>query len=263
MPMINNPLDGSNIFFDDDRADGEPILFLHGSALSRSIWRGLGYTKVLGEDHRTIRMDLRGHGKSAKSHDVADYTMDKVVSDIQAVLEHLGLERVHIVGYSFGARTGLHLAMTHPEQVISLIMLGGTFEITPGEIGKLFFPGYLEVLRRGDIEGFVSGQEANGKLDPATRLAFKSNDPLALAAYYEAAETLQNIDLADLAKIRIPTLMLIGTRDQPRFDQNKIMVRAMPKARMVALPGRTHGSTLYPIEPIVSAIRSFWSGRQA
>lgn len=261
MPMINNPVDGSQIFFDDDEAGGEPILFLHGSALSRSIWRGLGYTQALGEDHRTIRLDLRGHGKSAKSHDVADYTMDKVVSDIQAVLQHLNVERVHVVGYSFGARTGLHLAMTHPEQVISLIMLGGTYEITEGEIGKIFFPGYLEALRQGDIEGFVAGQETNGKLDPATRLAFKSNDPLALAAYYEAAETLQNIELADLAKIRIPTLMLIGTKDQPRFDQNKIMVRTLPNARMVALPGRTHGSTLFPIEPIVSAIRSFWSGR--
>lgn len=261
--MINNPADGSEIFFDDDGAAGEPILFLHGSALSRSIWRGLGYTKALGENHRTIRMDLRGHGKSAKSHDVADYTMDKVVSDIHAVMDHLGIERIHIVGYSFGARTGLHMAMHHPEQVISLIMLGGTYEITPGEIGKLFFPGYLDVLRNGDIEGFVTGQEKNGRLDPATRLAFKSNDPLALAAYYEAAETLQNIEVSELAKIRIPTLLLIGTRDQPRFDQNKIMVRTLPNARMVALPGRTHGSTLYPIEPVVSAIESFWAGRQA
>lgn len=261
--MINNPADGSEIFFDDDGAAGEPILFLHGSALSRSIWRGLGYTKALGEEHRTIRMDLRGHGKSAKSYDVADYTMDKVVSDIQAVLQHLGIERVHIIGYSFGARTGLHLAMHHPEQVLSLIMLGGTYEITPGEIGKLFFPGYLDVLRQGDIEGFVTGQETGGRLDPATRMAFKSNDPLALAAYYEAAETLQNIELAELAKIRIPTLLLIGTRDQPRFEQNKIMARTLPNARMAALPGRTHGSTLYPIEPVVSAIQAFWSGRRA
>src|SRR5690606_8516697 len=221
MPMINNPADGSEIFFDDDQGGGEPILFLHGSALSRSIWRGLGYTKALGEGHRTIRMDLRGHGKSAKSHDVADFTKDKVVGDIQAGLDHLGIERFHIVCYSFGARTGLHMAMHHPEQVISLIMLGGTYEITDGEIGKLFFPGYLEVLRNGDIEGFVTGQEKNGRLDPSTRLAFKSNDPLALAAYYEAAETLQNIDPADLAEIRTPTLLLIGTRDQPRFDQNK------------------------------------------
>ncbi|GAA1405307.1 alpha/beta hydrolase [Glutamicibacter uratoxydans] len=260
--MINNPADNAEIFFDDDNAEGEPILFLHGSALSRSIWRGLGYTKALGEGHRTIRMDLRGHGRSFKSHEIADYTMDKVASDIHALLDHLEIDKVHIIGYSFGARTGLRMAMTSPERIISLIMLGGTYEISEGEIGKLFFPGYLEVLRAGNIEGFVTGQETRGRLDPATRLAFMSNDPLALAAYYEAAETLQNIELSELAKIRIPTLLLIGTRDQPRFDQNKVMVHAMPNARMVALPGRTHGSTLYPIEPIVQAIESFWTGRR-
>ncbi|WPR63972.1 alpha/beta hydrolase [Glutamicibacter protophormiae] len=260
--MIKNPADGAEIFFDDDSADGEPILYLHGSALSRSIWRGLGYTKTLGAGYRNIRMDLRGHGRSYKSHDVADYTMDKVMGDIHALLDHLGLEAVHVVGYSFGARTGLHLAMTSPASVLSLIMLGGTFEITPGEIGKLFFPGYLQALRAGDIEGFVTGQETRGRLDPATRMAFKSNDPLALAAYYEAAETVQNVELAELAQIRVPTLLLIGTRDQPRFDQNKIMAHTLPNARMVALPGRTHGNTLFPIEPVVQAIESFWKGRR-
>ncbi|WP_404286755.1 alpha/beta fold hydrolase [Glutamicibacter arilaitensis] len=259
MPMINNPADNSEIFFDDDGAAGEPILFLHGSALSRSIWRGLGYTKALGGNRRTIRMDLRGHGKTAKSHQVADYTMEKIASDIYAVLDHLGIPAAHIIGYSFGARSGLHVAMDRPERVLSLSMLGGTFEITDGEIGQLFFPGYLDVLRRGDIEGFVAGQETGLRLDPATRHAFLSNDPLALAAYYEAAETLQNIELSQLAKIKVPTLLLIGTRDQPRFDQNKIMARAMPNARMVPLTGRTHGSTLFPIEPVVNAIETFWT----
>ncbi|WP_258134091.1 MULTISPECIES: alpha/beta fold hydrolase [unclassified Arthrobacter] len=259
MPMINNPADNSEIFFDDDGAAGEPILFLHGSALSRSIWRGLGYTKALGGNRRTIRMDLRGHGKSVKSHRAADYTMEKIAGDIHAVLDHLGIAAAHVIGYSFGARSGLQVAMQSPERVLSLTMLGGTFEITDGEIGKLFFPGYLDVLRQGDIEGFVTGQETRGRLDPATRFAFLSNDPLALAAYYEAAETVQNIALNQLAEITVPTLLLIGTRDQPRFEQNKIMARAMPNARMVALAGRTHGSTLYPIEPVVSAIENFWT----
>ena len=259
--MIVNPADNAEIFFDDDQADGTPILYLHGSALSRSIWRGLGYTKALGAGHRSIRMDLRGHGKSMKSHDVSDYTMDKIASDIKVLMEHLGLESVHIIGYSFGARTGLHLALEAPHLVDSLIMLGGTYEITPGQIGQLFFPGYLEALKSGDIEAFVAGQETNGKLDPATRLAFKANDPLALAAYYEAAETLQNVALEELATLRVPVLLLIGTRDQPRFDQNKTMAHTLPNARMVALPGRTHGSTLFPIEPVVSAIESFWAGR--
>lgn len=261
MPMIKNAADNSEIFFDDDQSAGEPIVFLHGSALSRSIWRGLGYTKALGDSKRCIRIDLRGHGKSSKSHDSADYTMEKIASDVYAVLDHLGLNAAHIIGYSFGARSGLHLAMDAPERVLSLTMMGGTYEITPGEIGNLFFPGYLDVLKNADIEGFVTGQETRGRLDPATRLAFLSNDPLALAAYYEAAETVQNLELEQLSSIRVPTLLLIGTRDQPRFDQNKLMARTMPNARMVALPGRTHGSTLFPIDPVVQAINSFWNGR--
>ncbi|GAB3620311.1 alpha/beta hydrolase [Glutamicibacter endophyticus] len=261
MPQIVNPHDGTEIFFDDDEATGEPILYLHGSALSRSIWRGLGYTKTLGAGHRNIRMDLRGHGRSEKSHSVDDYTMAKVGSDICAVLDHLQLERVHLMGYSFGARAGLHLASVHPERLLSLIMLGGTYRIEEGEIDQLFFPGYLQVLRDGDIEGFVRGQERNGRLDPATRLAFMHNDPLALAAYYEAAEGLQNVDEDDLARIQVPTLLMVGTRDMPRFEHNKTMARIMPQARLVALPGRTHGSTLFPIEPVVEAVTSFWSSR--
>ncbi|MCW4467157.1 alpha/beta fold hydrolase [Glutamicibacter sp. MNS18] len=254
MPSVTNPADGTEIFFDDDRADGEAIIFLHGSALSRSIWRGLGYTKALGQGRRTIRIDLRGHGKSDKPHDSDSYTLTLITGDVLAVMDHLDLERAHFVGYSFGSRTALSIALNAPERVLSLSMLGGTYAIESGEIDNLFFDGYLQVLRAGDIEGFVTGQETGGRLDPATRMAFLSNDPLALAAYFESAETQQNIELQQLRELQVPTLLLIGTRDQPRFEHNKVMARTMPNARMVPLVGRTHGGTLYPIEPVVEAI---------
>ncbi|WP_431710124.1 alpha/beta fold hydrolase [Glutamicibacter uratoxydans] len=257
MPSIINSADGTEIYFDDDRATGEAIIFLHGSALSRSIWRGLGYTKALGGQRRTIRIDLRGHGKSGKPHDSASYSMELITGDILAVMDHLGLERAHFVGYSMGSRTALAIALTQPERVLSLSMLGGTYAIESGEIDGLFFDGYLDVLRAGDIEGFVTGQETRGRLDPATRMAFLANDPLALAAYFEAAETQQNIELDALSSLRVPTLLLIGTRDQPRFEHNKVMARTMPQARMVSLVGRTHGGTLYPIEPVTEAIAGF------
>lgn len=257
MPSIINSADGTEIFFDDDRAEGEAIIFLHGSALSRSIWRGLGYTKALGGNRRTIRIDLRGHGKSGKPHASAGYSMELIAGDVLAVMDHLELPRAHFVGYSFGSRVSLAIALKHPERAISLSMLGGTYAIESGEIGGLFFDGYLEVLRAGDIEGFVTGQETGGRLDPATRMAFLSNDPLALAAYFEAAETQQNIDLDALRTLRVPTLLLIGTRDQPRFEHNKVMSRTIPDARMVPLLGRNHGRTLYPIEPVTEAIADF------
>lgn len=254
MPSITNPADGTEIYFDDDRGDGEAIIFLHGSALSRSIWRGLGYTKALGHGRRTVRIDLRGHGKSGKPHDSASYSLELITSDVLAVMDHLELHRAHFIGYSFGSRTALSIALNTPDRVSSLSMLGGTYAIESGEIGNLFFDGYLQVLRSGDIEGFVTGQETGGRLDPATRMAFLANDPLALAAYFESAETGQNIELDQLRALQVPTLLLIGTRDQPRFEHNKVMARTMPNARMVPLLGRTHGGTLYPIDPVVEAI---------
>jgi len=254
MPSITNPADGTEIFFDDDRAAGEAVVYLHGSALSRSIWRGLGYTKTVGAGRRNIRIDLRGHGKSGKPHRTESYTMELITGDVLAVLDSLGIERAHLVGYSFGSRTALSIALQQPERVLSLSMLGGTYAIESGEIDGLFFEGYLQVLRAGDIEGFVSGQ---GRLDPATRMAFLANDPLALAAYFEAAETLQRLELEQLRALRVPTLLLAGTRDQPRFEHNKVMARTMPHARLVPLVDRTHGSTLFPIEPGATQIAQF------
>lgn len=255
MPSIINPVDGTEIYFDDDRAGDEAIIFLHGSALSRSIWRGLGYTKALGQERRTIRIDLRGHGKSGKPHESSSYSMELISGDVLEVMDQLHLEQAHFVGYSFGSRTALSIALNSPQRVLSLSMLGGTYAIESGEIDNLFFDGYLQVLRAGDIEGFVTGQETRGRLDPGTRMAFLANDPLALAAYFEAAETQQNIELDSLRRLRVPTLLLIGTRDQPRFEHNKLMARTMPNVRMVPLVGRTHGGTLYPIEPVTEAIR--------
>lgn len=257
MPSIKNSMDGTEIYFDDDRKDGEAIIYLHGSALSRSIWRGLGYTKALGQGRRSIRIDLRGHGKSGKPHRPSSYTMELIAGDVLAVMDELGLKQAHFLGYSFGSRAALSIALNTPQRVCTLSMLGGTYAIEGGEIDGLFFDGYLDVLRAGDIEGFVTGQETRGRLDPATRLAFLSNDPLALAAYFEAAETLQGIGLEELSGLRVPTLLLAGTRDQPRFEHNKAMARTMPDARLVPLVGRTHGGTLYPIEPAAGAIGDF------
>ena len=189
MPHAVNPVDAQTIYFDASDTGAPPVLLLHGSALSRSIWRGLGYVKALEPEFDTIRMDLRGHGRSGKPHDPAAYDMDLVLADVKAVLAATGHESIHIVGYSFGSRVGLALAIKYPSMVRSLTMLGGTHAIEAGQISTLFFDGYLEALKTGDMDAFIAGMEAGGgKLDPATRHAFASNDALALAAYFEATE---------------------------------------------------------------------------
>lgn len=258
MPHAVNPFDAHTIHFDESATEAPPVLLLHGSALSRSIWRGLGYVRALEPDFSTIRMDLRGHGRSGKPHEVSAYSMESMLGDVQAVLEATGHESVHIVGYSFGARVGLALAARAPHQVRSLTMLGGTHAIEAGQLAALFFDGYLEVLKAGDMEAFIAGMESGGgKLDPATRLAFASNDPLALAAYFEATESGPGISEMLLQQIHTPTLLMTGTRDSPRIEHSRIMESLMPDARLIELPGRTHGGTLFPPGPILEELLPF------
>lgn len=258
MPHAVNPVDANTIYFDASTTAAPPVLLLHGSALSRSIWRGLGYVKVLEPEFSTLRMDLRGHGRSDKPHEPSAYSMEAMLSDVQGVLESTGHTSVHIVGYSFGARVGLSLAARAPHTVRSLTMLGGTHAIEAGQLAALFFDGYLEVLKAGDMDGFIAGMEADGgTLDPATRLAFATNDPLALAAYFEATETGPGISEMLLQQVHTPTLLMTGTRDRPRIDHSRTMASLMPDARLVELPGRTHGGTLFPPAPILDELLPF------
>ncbi|EMQ98527.1 alpha/beta fold hydrolase [Paeniglutamicibacter gangotriensis] len=258
MPHAVNPVDAQTIYFDASDTGAPPVLMLHGSALSRSIWRGLGYVKALEPEFDTIRMDLRGHGRSDKPHDPASYCIDLVLQDVLAVLEATGHESVHLVGYSFGARVGLSLAIKHPAMVRSLTMLGGTHAIEAEHISTLFFEGYLEALKTGDMNAFIAGMESDGgKLDPATRLAFASNDALALAAYFESTEAGSAVSELLLAQMKTPTLLMTGTRDRPRIDHSRVMAAVMPHARLVELEGRTHGGTLFPPQPILEQLLPF------
>ena len=84
-----NAVDGVRISFQESGA-GPAIVLVHGSGLSRAVWRGLGYTKALEERFRVLTLDLRGHGRSDKPQHEAAYTMDLLVGDILAVLDAAG-----------------------------------------------------------------------------------------------------------------------------------------------------------------------------
>jgi pimeloyl-ACP methyl ester carboxylesterase len=104
----------------DHENEGEAIIFLHFSGANLMMWqRALPWF----QDHfRLILVDLRGHGRSDKPE--SGYDIDEMARDVIGVMEHLGLERAHVVGSSMGAEVGLSMAANHPEKVISLVCDG-------------------------------------------------------------------------------------------------------------------------------------------
>lgn len=247
-----NPIDGVELSY-DVVGEGQAILLLHGSLLSKAIWRGFGYVSALRDNFTVITMDLRGHGRSGKPHEQSAYSLDSMTADALAVLDAAGHQRAHIAGYSVGARIGYSLALNSPQRVSTLTTFGGTFKIESQNVGELFFPEYDAALRTGDMAAFVAGWEARiGKpLDPQTRAAMMANDAHAMSSYFRETVTSAALTEDQLRGITVPALLFAGTRDPVRLIDSELAASLMPNASCIALEGRNHGSTLIPARPIL------------
>ena len=99
-------------YFDEGDPAGDPVLLIHGFASSALVnWVQPGWLQTLGNaGRRVIAIDNRGHGASAKPHDPDAYHPALMASDSAALLNHLGIEKADVFGYSMGARISAFLA---------------------------------------------------------------------------------------------------------------------------------------------------------
>lgn len=254
----HNPSDGTEIAYEVGGA-GEPLVLVHGSGLSKGTWRGLGYLRDLERDFTVVALDMRGHGRSGKPHDPAGYAHRAFVADVDAVLDAVDLGPVHYVGYSFGARIGLRIASEQPERLRTLTTIGGSYGDLSQAIGATFFPSWREALATGGMDEFLRrwGERRGREIDPATALAFRANDPVALSAYFQAVEGEESIGLDAASRITVPTLLIAGTDDTTRYRQSQEAARRMPDARFFELIGQDHGSSLLPVDEVTDLVRTF------
>jgi pimeloyl-ACP methyl ester carboxylesterase len=106
-----------------DQGSGDAIVLLHGDGGTLNTWIDSGVLPNLAQDYRVIAFDTRGSGKSGKPRDVKAYGREQGL-DVIRLLDHLGIRRAHIIGYSMGAHTTAQLLTTHAERFISAT-LGG------------------------------------------------------------------------------------------------------------------------------------------
>src|SRR6476620_6872999 len=136
--------DGTELFYDDQGAsdserprgggDGRAVVLLHGFAADTNInfVRSGILDGLVDEGYRTIALDHRGHGLSAKPHEPEAYADDALTRDVQALFDELGLDGVTVVGYSMGSGIALRLAAVDP-RVCAVVAIGvGTASIERG-----------------------------------------------------------------------------------------------------------------------------------
>src|SRR5258706_4988602 len=118
-----------------DVGTGDPVFLLHGNGGSLQEFVNSGLLSSLQRDFRVIAFDARGHGKSDKPHDPRAYGREMSL-DVLRLMDHLGIQKAHLVGYSMGAQTVAHLIVIKPERFASAILGGapGRFYWTEKDI---------------------------------------------------------------------------------------------------------------------------------
>ncbi len=109
---------------------GEPVVLIHGWMADATMWGSLD-TNPAAKEYQLIAVDLRGHGKSDKPHEVEKYGPE-MAEDVVRLLDHLKLPKAHLIGYSMGAIVAGKVAATHPDRV-STIVFGGQAPILTGK----------------------------------------------------------------------------------------------------------------------------------
>jgi len=225
--------DGVTIAFDDTGVvGGPPVLLVHGFASNREeAWKRTGwYAAFERRGQRVIALDLRGHGASGKPHEAALYSREALLGDLTGLLDHLGIGRTDVVGYSMGARLSLGLAMSAPERIANLV-LGGVG-------GRLLMPTPRDDRMAQAMEADDPATIAEPLLQSFRQFADEQGeDRLALAAFVRAPS--REFDADELFAVRCPTLVVAGSRDGLAGDP-QALADAIPGAKAVTLQGCDH-----------------------
>ena len=215
-----------------DEGEGDPVVLVHGFASTKEVnWVQPGWVATLkGAGRRAIALDNRGHGGSSKLYEPADYHTTKLAGDVSALIDHLGLGRVDVVGYSMGARIAAFLAFEHPAQVRSIVLGGLGMHLIDG-VGLP--ESIAEALEAPSLDAVADPQ---GRMFRAFAEQTKS-DRRALAACIRGSR--QTLMREQTASIGMPTLIAVGAKDTIAGSA-EALAALMPRARALPIPDRDH-----------------------
>lgn len=215
-----------------DEGDGDPIVLVHGFASTKEVnWVHPGWVSTLTRDRRrVIALDNRGHGASGKLYDPSAYHSATMADDVRVLLDHLKIERADVMGYSMGARITAFLAVKHPERVRSAVLGGLGVRLVEGVGLPESIADALEAPSLDDV------RDPTGRVFRIFADQTKS-DLRALAACIRGSR--QTLDRIEVASIRAPVLVAVGTNDQVAGSAQELAA-LIPGARALDIPDRDH-----------------------
>ena len=215
-----------------DEGEGDPILLIHGFASNATVnWVDTGWVRHLTRlGGRAIAIDNRGHGASAKLYRPEDYGGPLMAEDARRLLDHLGIARADVIGYSMGSRIAAFLALAHPARVRSLVFGGLGGNMVRPMAGTSSIAAALEAPRVEDVKIATArtfrafAESTHGDLKALAACIRSSRDPLTAEA---------------VARITCPVLVAVGS-DDVIGGPAAALAALIPKAEAFVIADRDH-----------------------
>ncbi len=262
---------GSARLYVEQHGSGPDLVMLHGRGhSSAAVWDGV--VPALARHFRVTIYDQRGHFRSAAGDGASDQSVARHADDLRLLKDALGIERCHLLGFSFGGLVVQEFALAHPERVQSLILACTTCGVKPH-----LFADYLD---RADLI------EREGLAAFAEKTIARVLSPAFMAAHPDRVATYRRDFLADNAKsyaaamraivawnacerigaLKCPVLVLGGAEDDTPMSAMQAgaaareLQRLIPGAQLQLIPGVRHYIQMETPENFVAALESFFAG---
>ncbi|MEW6167250.1 MAG: alpha/beta hydrolase [Pseudomonadota bacterium] len=247
MPQVNR--DGVNIYY-DSTGDGPAVLLSHGYSATGEMW-----SKQVAEfsrNYRVITWDMRGHGRSDSPEDPAAYSEAATVDDMAAILGACGVSRAVIGGLSLGGYMSLAFHLKYPQMTRALML----FDTGPGYRN----PKAREAWN-ATAEALAKNFETKGldALDGSAELPVshhRSAQGLANAARGMLAQCDARV-IDSFESIKVPTLVLVGEKDEPFLAATDYMANKIAGAKKVTIPDAGHASNIDQPKAFNEAVEAF------
>jgi L-proline amide hydrolase len=266
--------------------DAIPLLCLHGGPGAN--WLHVKPYEVLADERQVVFYDQLGSGNSAveEPHDQSMWTPELYVEEVGAVREALGLERVHLLGHSWGGMLGMQYAATQPEGLVSLVVESSPPSVPAWmpEIARLrseLPPGVEETLRRHEEAGTTDSAEYAEAVDVFYRRHLCRVDPwpdwlvecfailegnpevyhhMNGPSEFHVIGTIRDWDLTpQLGRIQVPTLLFCGRYDEVTPATVEPAHHAIPGSEFAVMEESSHMSQAEEPEQTFDLVRGFIS----
>lgn len=228
--------------YTDPWATAESILVLHGLGESHAVW--FGWVPHLARRLRVVRPDLRGFGASTPMPAGFAWSVERLVADFVALIDHLGCDKVHVVGAKLAGTVARALAARHPERVRTLTVVGSPPPVWPGRAERL--PGLIDELRRFGVAQWARKSMGSrlGASFPAAGIEWwaKLMGRTDMESQIGFMTHIETADIrADLPRIRCPTLVITSEGSGvASVEETRAWQRDIQASELLVVPGSSY-----------------------